>query len=112
MGANDTLDWVRREIEWLETPLAWTLLQQNALQGGLESPTRPGRMMPFLRLDVLFLFLGEDVPRVQDAIPSLGCRAWKGHSNPAGIGWRASPMSWVGLSSKQTTGRFGSSCSA
>jgi hypothetical protein len=28
------------------------------------------------------------------------------------IGWRASPMSWVGLSSKQTTGRFGSSCSA
>ena len=22
MGANDTLDWVRREIEWLETPLA------------------------------------------------------------------------------------------
>src|SRR6202161_5002877 len=22
MGANDTLDWVRREIKWLETPLA------------------------------------------------------------------------------------------
>jgi len=22
MGANDTLDWVRREIDWLETPLA------------------------------------------------------------------------------------------
>jgi GMP synthase (glutamine-hydrolysing) len=22
MGANDTLDWVRREIEWLQTPLA------------------------------------------------------------------------------------------
>jgi hypothetical protein len=31
---------------------------------------------------------------------------------PAGIGWRASPMSWVGLSSKQTTGRFGSGYSA
>ena len=25
----------------------------------------------------------------------------------AGIGWRTSPMSWIGLSSKQTTGRFG-----
>jgi hypothetical protein len=24
------------------------------------------------------------------------------------IGWRTSPISWVGLSSKQTTGRFGS----
>src|SRR5450755_4105642 len=22
------------------------------------------------------------MPRVQDAIPSLDCRAWKGHSNP------------------------------
>jgi GMP synthase (glutamine-hydrolysing) len=22
MGANDTLDWVRQEIDWLETPLA------------------------------------------------------------------------------------------
>ena len=35
-----------------------------------------------------------------------------GPSGAAGIGWRASPMSWVGLSSKQTTGRFGSGCSA
>jgi len=28
------------------------------------------------------------------------------------IGWRASAMIWVGLSSKQTTGRFGSGGSA
>ena len=30
----------------------------------------------------------------------------------AGIGWRTSPMSWTGLSSKQTTGRSGSGASA
>ena len=30
----------------------------------------------------------------------------------AGIGWRVSPMSWTGLSSKQTTGRFESGGSA
>ena len=30
----------------------------------------------------------------------------------AGIGWRTSPISCVGLSSKQTTGRFGSASSA
>ena len=30
----------------------------------------------------------------------------------AGIGWRASPISWVGLSSKHTTGRLGSGASA
>jgi len=30
----------------------------------------------------------------------------------AGIGWRISPMSCVGLSSKQTTGRFGLGSSA
>ena len=41
---------------------------------------------------------------VVEALEPSGC--------PAGIGWRASPMSWVGLSSKQTTGRFGSGCSA
>jgi hypothetical protein len=28
------------------------------------------------------------------------------------IGWRASPISWVGLSSKHTTGRRGSGASA
>jgi hypothetical protein len=30
----------------------------------------------------------------------------------AGIGWRTSPKSWVGLSSKHTSGRFGSGVSA
>jgi hypothetical protein len=30
----------------------------------------------------------------------------------ARLGWRTSPMSWVGLSSKQTTGCFGSGFSA
>jgi len=28
------------------------------------------------------------------------------------IGWRTSPMSWIGLSSKQTTGLLGSGASA
>jgi hypothetical protein len=30
----------------------------------------------------------------------------------AGIGWRTSPMSWTGVSSKQTTGRVRSGASA
>ncbi|UPK28193.1 hypothetical protein IVB26_06650 [Bradyrhizobium sp. 195] len=32
-------------------------------------------------------------------------------SGVAGIGWCTSPMSWIGLSPKQTTGRFGSGAS-
>src|SRR4051812_46058240 len=30
----------------------------------------------------------------------------------AGLGWRTSPINWVGVSSKHTTGRFGSAGSA
>ena len=49
---------------------------------------------------------------IDDAVAAiLVVEAW-GRPGAAGIGWRASPMSWVGLSSKQTTGRFGSGCSA
>jgi hypothetical protein len=33
-------------------------------------------------------------------------------ATPGGMGWRASPISWVGLSSKHTTGLLGSVGSA
>src|ERR1700723_855588 len=42
------------------------------------------------------------MPRVQDAIPSLDCRAWKGHSNPLLLSTlRFAPESREGLSRQQ-----------
>ncbi len=54
----------------------------------------------------------EEDEEIDDAVAAI--LAVEGSSRPgaAGIGWRASPMSWVGLSSKQTTDRFGSGGSA
>ena len=49
---------------------------------------------------------------IDDAVAAILVVETFGPSRGRGIGWRASPMSWEGLSSKQTTGRFGSGCSA
>ena len=49
---------------------------------------------------------------IDGAVAAIFVIAALGPSRRGRDGWRASPMSWVGLSSKQTTGRFGSGCSA
>jgi len=54
----------------------------------------------------------EDDEQIDGAVAAILVIVTFELAGAAGIGCRTSPMSWTGLSSKQTTGRLGSGASA